>query len=164
MFCNLNGQPELWDSIAEATAQDIIDVVSNVPEVEVAPEAIILVLSSDVLKAYTYDSQPGVILAELGGVNLVDPKQEGAAASIEISLEDIYALDPDMIFMSEFGDTTLETLNELYGEDPVWQALTAVQEGRLYNLEKMLFHNKANKNYNQSYRTMAGYLYPDSQF
>lgn len=164
VFCNLNGQPELWDSIAEATAQDIIDVVSNVPEVEVAPEAIILVLSSDVLKAYTYDSQPGVILAELGGVNLVDPNQEGAAASIEISLEDIYALDPDMIFLSEFGDTTLETLNELYGEDPVWQALTAVQEGRLYNLEKMLFHNKANKNYNQSYRTMAGYLYPDSQF
>ena len=164
VFCNLNGQPELWDSIAEATAKDIIDVVSSVPEVEAAPEAIILVLSSDVLKAYTYDSQPGVILSELGGVNLVDPNKEGAAASIEISLEDMYALDPDMIFLSEFGDTNLETLNERYGEDPVWQALTAVQEGKLYNLEKMLFHNKANKNYNQSYRTMAGYLYPDYEF
>ena len=127
VFCNLNGQPELWDNIADATAQDIISIVSKVPEVEKAPTAVILVLSSDVLKAYTYDSQPGVILAELGGVNLVDPNKEGSAASVEISMEDLFALDPDMILLSEFGNTTLDTLKDLYGEDPVWQALRAVQ-------------------------------------
>ena len=164
VFCNLNGKPELWENIADATAQDIINIVSKVPQVEKAPSAIILVLSSDVLKAYTYDSQPGVILSELGGTNLVDPNKEGAAASIEISMEDIYALDPDMIFLSEFGTTTLEILKERYGQDPVWQALRAVKENRLYSLEKALFHNKANKNYNQSYRVMAELLYPDAAF
>jgi len=164
VFCNLNGQPELWDNIADATAQDIISIVSKVPEVEKAPTAVILVLSSDVLKAYTYDSQPGVILAELGGVNLVDPNKEGSAASVEISMEDLYALDPDMILLSEFGNTTLDTLKDLYGEDPVWQALRAVQEGNLYNLPKVLFHNKANKLYNESYRLMAEILYPDVEF
>lgn len=164
VFCNLNGQPELWDNVAEATAEDIIEIVSSVPEVEKAPTAVILVLSSDVLKAYTYASQPGVILSELGGVNLVDPNKESSAASVEISMEDIYALDPDMIFLSEFGSTNLDTLKELYGEDPVWQALRAVQEGNLYNLEKGLFHNKANKRYNETYRTMAKILYPDMEF
>lgn len=164
IFCNLNGQPELWDNIADATAQDIIKIVSNVPQVETAPTAVILVFSSDVMKAYTYGSQPGVMLTELGGVNLVDPDSEGTATSVEISLEDIYALDPDMIMVSEFGTTGVHTLNELYGEDPVWQALRAVKEGKIYALEKGLFHNKANRRYNESYRTMAQLLYPGYEF
>lgn len=164
VFCNLNGRPELWDNIAEATANDIIEVVSHVPEVETPPTAIILVMSSDVLKAYTVDSQPGIILKELGGVNLVDPNNEGAATSIEINLEDIYALNPDIIFMSEFGDTGVHTLEEMFGDNPVWQELAAVKNDRVIALEKGLFHNKANKRYNESYKVMAGFLYPDCEF
>lgn len=164
VFCNLNGQPELWESVAESTANDIISIVSKVPEVEKAPTAVILVLSSDVLKAYTVDSQPGVILKELGGVNAIDPNSEGAAASIEVNMEDLYALNPDMIFLSEFGDTTLDTLKQMYAEDPVWQSLDAVKNDKLYTLEKALFHNKANKHYNESYKVMAEYLYPDLAF
>ena len=164
VFCNLNSKPELWDEVAEKTANDIIDIVSKVPEVEKAPTAIIFVLSSDVLKAYTVDSQPGVILKELGGVNVVDPDSEGASASVEISLEDVYALDPDIIFLSAFGDVTMDTLLEMHKDNPVWDSLRAVKDGKLYFLDKSLFHNKANHLYNESYRTMAQYLYPDVEF
>lgn len=164
VFCNLNGKPELWDNIAEATAQDIIDIVSKVPELETPPTVVVLVISSDVLKAYTYNSQPGVMLSELGAVNLIDPDKEGGSSSVEISMEDLYALDPDMLFLSQFGSVTMDTLNEMVGEDPVWQSLRAVKEGRLYSLEKSLFHNKANKNYNEAYRKMAELLYPDAEF
>ncbi len=164
VFCNLNGQPELWESVAESTANEIIEIVSKVPEMEAAPTAVILVLSSDVLKAYTVDSQPGIILKELGGINLADPDSEGTAASVEISMEELYALNPDMIFLSEFGDTTLDTLKQMYGDDPVWQSLEAVKNDRLYTLEKALFHNKANKQYSQAYKVMAQYLYPDIEF
>ncbi len=164
VFCNLSGNPELWNSIADQTAQGIIDIVSQVPEDVEAPRAVILVLSSDVLKAYTGASQPGVILKELGGVNLVDEEHSQKGSSIEISMEDLYALAPDMIFLSEFGETTLETLGELYGDDPVWNSLDAVKEGKLYGLEKALFHNKANSNYDKAYRFMAKLLYPNSKF
>lgn len=160
VFCNLNGKPELWDSVANATARQIVDVVSGVPRAEKAPTAVILVLSSEALRAYTFASQPGVILSELGGVNLVDPNGEGAASSVEIDMENLYALDPDMIFLAEFGDASLETLRELHQDDPVWQSLRAVQEGQLFNLEKTLFHNKANRRYGDSYLTMAQMLYP----
>ena len=78
-------------------------------------------------------------------------------------MEDLFALDR-YDFAVEFGNTTLDTLKDLYGEDPVWQALRAVQEGNLYNLPKVLFHNKANKLYNESYRLMAEILYPDVEF
>ena len=86
------------------------------------------------------------------------------SVNVEINLEDIYALDPDIIFMSEFGDTGLHTLEDMFGADPVWQELRAVKNNRVIALEKALFHNKANKNYNESYRTMAQYLYPDCEF
>ncbi len=164
VFCNLNGQPGLWDSVADKTAQGIVDIVSRIPENAEAPRAVILVISSDVLKAYTGASQPGVILTELGGVNLVDEDNSQSAASIEISLEDLYALDPDILFLSEFGETNLQTLTGLYGSDPVWQSLRAVQENRLFGLEKALFHNKANRNYDKAYRAMAKLLYPDGGF
>ncbi len=164
VFCNLNGRPELWDSVADKTAQGIVDIVSHVPESAQAPRAVILVISSNVLKAYTSASQPGVILKEIGGLNLVDADNSQSAASIEISLEDIYALDPDILLFSEFGETNLQALLELYGDDPVWQSLRAVQENRVFGLEKALFHNKANRNYDKAYRTMAKLLYPDGGF
>lgn len=164
VFCHLNGKPELWDSVAGKTAQEIAGIVSSVPKEQEAPRAVILVISSNTLKAYTGASQPGVILNELGGVNLADEDSTQTASSIEISMEDLYALAPDMIFLSEFGETTLATLEELYGNDPVWQSLDAVKEKKVYALERPLFHNKANRNYGKAYRAMAQLLYPDGKF
>lgn len=163
VFCNLNSKPELWDEVAEKTANDIIDIVSKVPEVEKAPTAIILVISSGKLRAYSLDSQPGVMLNELGGINVLDPNGEGFATT-DINVEEIYALDPDIIFLSGFGDVTMDTLLEMQKDNPVWDSLRAVKDGKLYFLDKSLFHNKANHLYNESYRTMAQYLYPDVEF
>lgn len=166
VFCNLNGQPELWESIADATAQEIIDIVSSVPEVDNAPTCVILVVPSGALKAYTGASQPGVIIKELGGVNLVDPDSTEKTSSLEISLEDLYAMDPDIIFVSEFGEPgfTMSELDRLVGDNPVWQGLRAITEGRMYTLDKSLYHNKANQRYNEAYLTMAKFLYPDHEF
>ncbi|MGM9605887.1 MAG: ABC transporter substrate-binding protein, partial [Oscillospiraceae bacterium] len=162
--CNLNNQPELWDQIAEATANEIIDIVSKVPENVEAPRVLTLLISSDTLKAYTHDSQPGVMINELGGINVVDEDGTSTASSLDISLEDIYALDPDIIFYSERSAAGVDVLMDLVGDSPVWQSLRAVQDGHMYVLEKGLFFNKANKRYNESYRTMASYLYPDFDF
>lgn len=163
VFCNLNSKPELWDEVAEKTANDIIDIVSKVPEGEKDPTAIILVISSGKLRAYSLDSQPGVMLNELGGINVLDPDGEGFA-TVDIDVEQIYALDPDIIFLSGFGDITMDTLLEMHKDNPVWESLRAVKDGRVYFLDKSLFHNKANHLYNEAYRTMAQFLYPDVDF
>lgn len=163
VFCNLTDNGNLWDEVAEKTANEIIDIVSAVPQDVEAPKVAILQLSSKLeLGANSAASLSGTIVKELGGYNVADP--ENAGSGVDISMEDLYAMDPDMIFVVEFGETSLSTLLDIYGEDPVWQALRAVQEGRVYNLEKGLFLNKANKRYNESYRIMAQYLYPDAGF
>ncbi len=166
VFCNLNNQPQLWDEIAEFTANGIISIVSAVPEVEEAPTAVILVVSSDTLKAYTGESQPGTILKELGGVNLADPNNDATSSNMEISLEDLYALDPDILFLSWYNEPgeMYDQLMDMVGDNPVWKELRANKENRFYQLDKSLFHNKANHMYDQAYRTLAQYLYPDCEF
>ena len=166
VFCNLTGNAQLWDEVAEKTANGIIDIVSKVPQVEQAPTAVILVVSSDTLKAYTGESQPGTILHELGGVNLVDPDSTGKSSSVEISLEDLYALDPDYLFLSWYDEPgqMYDQLMEMVGDNPVWQDLRAVKEDHFYLLDKNLFHNKANHMYDEAYRVLAKYIYPDTDF
>ncbi len=166
VFCNLTGHPELWDEVAEKTAQGIIDVVSKVPEDVDAPTAAILVVNSDKLKAYTFDSQPGTMLKELGGINVFDRNNEGASANVEISLEDLYAQDPDIIFLAWYNEPG-EMYNQLMSMvegNPVWDSLRAVQEGKFILLDKSLYHNKANHMYDQAYKTLAEFLYPDIEF
>ena len=55
-------------------------------------------------------------------------------------------------------------LMEMVGDNPVWQSLRAIQGDRFITLDKSLYHNKANHRYDEAYRVMAQYLYPDSQF
>ena len=166
VFCNLTGHPELWDTVANATAQEIGTIVAGVPT-DVEPlTSLSLVISAGEMKAYTIASQTGVIIHELGGTNLIDPDSSKTTTSLDVSLEDLYALDPDVIFLTvridlESAQTDLE---EIVGGSPVWEELRAVKEGRVYFLDKGLFFNKANHRYDESYRTIAQYLYPDHEF
>ena len=46
-------------------------------------------------------------------------------------------------------------MEETLGQNPAWQGLTAVQEGRVYVLPRDLFHYKPNARWAESY----AYLY-----
>ena len=45
--------------------------------------------------------------------------------------------------------------------DPVWQTLTAVKEGRVYQLPKELFQYKPNARWGQAYAYLIELLYGD---
>lgn len=149
--------------MAEKAANDIIEIVSQVPDVEEPPTALIIFIASDVLKAYTNSSQAGQILNELGGVNLLDPNNDASSTTVEVSLEDLYAMNPDYLFLNWYGveGAMYDQLMEMVEGSPVWDSLSAVQNDRFILLDKGLFFNKANKRYSESYQTMAEFLYPD---
>lgn len=166
VFCNLTGHPELWENVAEKTANEIIEIVSKVPKDVEAPTAVIFIVSSDALKAYTCANQSGQMLVELGGVNAVDPDGTAEKSSAEISLEDLYAMDPDYLFLNWYGEEgeMYDKLMSMVEGNPVWNELSAVKNEQFYLLDKSLFHNKANKRYSEAYQTMAQFLYPDAGF
>lgn len=161
VFCNLNGQPELWDEIANATAERIIEVVEQVPEVEERTSVLIL---RESMKSYGNNCQTGQIVWELGGINVVESDPvNGMTDSVELSMEEIYALDPDIILIPCTNDegSTQKAIKEKLGNDVVWNSLRAVKEGKVFYIAKGLFHNKPNKDYRKAYEAMFSYLYPE---
>ena len=162
MFCNLTGDPELWESVANKTANDIIKTVSSVPANVEQPTAVILLVSSGKLKAHGNANQPGMTFRELGGKNLVDPDPNGTKNTVDISMEELYSMNTKFIFYSARGlaEDPMQELMDVVGNDnAVWKSLDAVKNGNVLILPKGLFFNKANRRYSEAYQTMYGYLY-----
>lgn len=98
------------------------------------------------------------MLEDIGAYNIADDVK---VILDGLSFEEIYEKDPDAIFISLMGDEEAargymqSVLNE-----PTWQALTAVQNGRCYFLKKDLYQFKPNHRWALAYEEMARMLYP----
>lgn len=160
--CNLTGNADLWDSVAMAALDEVVDVLMSCPE-ENTPTVFSMFSGSDALEANTSNTVVGGMISAMNATNIVDTWENTTAAErLDINLETVYAADPDIILVQCHAgvDAAKELVEKVYGSNPVWQALTAVKEGRVYYLEKNLFHNKPNSRFAEAYTTLAGYLYP----
>lgn len=99
------------------------------------------------------------MLKELGTVNIA----EKAPVLLDgLSIEEILLSDPDAILFTTMGDESAGAayMDSLIG-DPVWQNLTAVQQGRVYQLPKELFQYKPNSRWDEAYAYLIELLYGD---
>ena len=99
------------------------------------------------------------MLKELGTFNIA----EKAPVLLDgLSMEEILLSDPDAILFTTMGD---ETAGAAYMEslvaDTVWQNLTAVREGKVYQLPKELFQYKPNARWDEAYAYLIELLYGD---
>ena len=107
------------------------------------------------------DNLAGVMLHDLGVWNIVD---QHPSLLEDLSMEEILAEDPDFIFVTVMGSSTEKALNALaegIQQNPAWQSLSAVQNGRYVILPGELFHYKPNKRWGESYEYLADILYPE---
>lgn len=153
-FTRLNDRRDLYDQIIPPMEASIRELIEKAKTQE-SPKVLLLRAYSSGAKAKGADNLAGVMLSDLGCVNLVDLHP---SLLEELSLEAIVMEDPDWIFISIMGgdeQAALNALKEGVGANPAFQALTAVQEGRMHVLPKDLFHYKPNARWAESYR----YLY-----
>ena len=101
------------------------------------------------------DSVLGEMLAALGCRNIADG---GALESL--SMEAILAEDPDHIFVVMQTADGQAVLEETLLNDPAWQSLTAVQEGRYHVMDSALYNLKPNARWGEAYEILADILYP----
>lgn len=99
------------------------------------------------------------MLKELGTYNIA----ENAPILLDgLSTEEILLSDPDYILFTTMGD---ETAGAAYMQslvaDPVWQTLSAVKEGKVYQLPKELFQYKPNARWDAAYAYLIELLYGD---
>ena len=96
----------------------------------------------------------GEMLADMGCINIAD----GDANLLEnLSVEAVIRENPYHIFAVTMGSDTKaakQTLENLIKENPAWSSLDAVQEGRLYVMDKALFNLKPNDRWAESYEIL----------
>ena len=133
-----------------ASAQRVRDAISEVP-----PKVLYLRIAASVIRAKnSQGSVLGQMLLDFGCVNIAD---SDATLLENLSMEHILAQDPDFIFLVPQGDDTQgtqENLERFIGENPAWQELTAVKEGRVFTLEKRLFSLKPNTLWADAYEQL----------
>lgn len=163
VFCNLNSQEELWDTVAMSALDSVVEILAKCPT-EDTPKVFSMFSGAESLQANTTNTVVGEMIEEMNAVNIVDEWENASGAErLDINLETVYAADPDIIVVQchAGAEAAQQQIQELYGENPVWQSLRAVQEGQVYYLEKELFHNKPNSRFAEAYQKLAEILYPD---
>ena len=166
VFCNLTGQPELWESVALKALDEVVEVLAEIPESD-HPTVFSMFSGSESLQANTSSTVVGGMVNAMQAANIVDGWDNSTGAErLDINLETVFAANPDIIIVQchAGADAAREQVEELYGDNAVWQSLKAVQNDKVYYLEKTLFHNKPNSRFAEAYQKLAEILYPDVEF
>lgn len=168
VFCNLNGQPELWDTVAMPALDKVVDVLCRIPEKpENAPKVFAMFSATkDNITANTSNTVLGGMISEMQAVNISDADNTSGAERIEINMESVFAANPDMIVVQCHAskEDDAAQLDRVYGGNAVWQSLRVVKEGKVYFLEPHLFHYKPNSRFADAYVTLAKILYSEIDF
>ena len=157
-FCAVTGRDDLYAENVTRVGKSIENILGSVPQ-NTGRSVLLMRAYSSGIKAKTDDNLAGIILKEMGLVNIAD---EYPSLLEEMSLEHIIRRDPDYIIVLTMGneESALAFLRENLGSNPAWSGLSAVKNGCFFVLPKELFHYKPNERWDESYAYLAGILYP----
>ena len=95
----------------------------------------------------------GEMLSDMGCVNIAD--SDGALLE-NLSVEAVIRAQPYRVFVVAMGDTdaAAEALESMIRENPAWSSLEAIQEGRMYVMDKALFNLKPNARWGEAYQKL----------
>lgn len=159
----LTGNPEAYQTYGEAVAEEIEAARARAAAAleEQGPEKVLYIraAASVVKPKGSSGTVLGEMLADLGCINIADQDQ---SLLEDLSMEAILAADPDKILIVLQGADPDPAKAQLEGEvlsNPAWQQLTAVREGRVYYMDKDLYHLKPNARWGEAYDHLVEILY-----
>lgn len=157
---DITGRADLYEQNGLEVQRQIEAVRQRIDGRE--PRILFLRASSSNVKAKgSKDTVGGEMLADLGCINIADSDE---SLLDDLSMEAIIAANPDYIFVTTQGTDTQAAYNSierLLTENPAWNSLTAVREGRYYVLDKRLYNLKPNAKWGEAYEQLADILYPE---
>lgn len=158
---DLTGCADRYETYGLSQQAAIDRVRDRFPDAD-GPRVLVLRASDRAIRAKTgQQTVLGVMLDQLGCRNVADTP--GAIANPEaVTMEDLVNLDPDYIFVIPSGDDEVgmqQYLAEKLGDDPRWETLTAVKNGRAHVVEKKLFQFKPNHRWSQAYEALEAYFF-----
>ena len=152
--------------IEEATA--LIDSLENsiveasVNRSDEGPRVAIIFGAGDSFMLESETSYLGDIASIMGAINIATELEGGLhAPRLPFSLEQILVADPDIVLRFAHGqiEQTRAMFDQMFDADPAFQTLTAVAEGRVYDLDPRVFGVSANLQVAQAFRELGIIFY-----
>lgn len=156
----ITGRQEQAQAMVDDITARFKKLESRLPEKR--PTAVILVGSSEAFSVAKSNSYVGDMLTVLGATNIADGPEHRPGFT-KLSLEYIAKADPDVIFAVKPATNPNDASSALEGYDknPLWASLSAVKNGRVYELDPVLFFMNPGPRVIDALETMATYLYPE---
>ena len=155
----ITGRKDLFEKYGVEVQKQIQAVLEAARERGTAPKVLCMRASASMVTVKnSEDNVLGEMLKSLGCVNIAD---SDASLLENLSLETILEEDPDYIFIVQRGDDPegmKAYVENMMQENPAWQELTAVWEGRLYFMDKNLYNLKPNHRWGEAYEKLEEIL------
>ena len=159
-FCLINDTGDIYEAQRRSVADGIQEIVDSVRQDARYGHTTCLLLRvyATGVRSKAQGTIAGEILADMGLQNIA----EGQSGTDLISMEAVMAADPDYIFLVAMGadeQAAQDMAQRTLYDHPAWAGLSAVQNTRVYVLDKRLFHNKPNADWPQAYQWVAATVY-----
>lgn len=156
---DLTGRTDLYEQHGLQVRKQIDQALAQAEARGTSPKVLYLrTAASGVRVKSSNGTVLGQMLRSLGCINIADSDETLLET---LSLEQILLEDPDYIFILPQGDdeeAARETLEAFFRENPAWSGLTAVREGRVFQLERTLYNLKPNARWGEAYLQLEALL------
>lgn len=158
---DLTGSSGAYETCGTALQQQINDILERNQE-QSSQTVLVLRASATFIRAKNSEGTVlGAMLKDFGCSNIADDDE---TLLENLSIESIALANPDRIFIIPSGDDTEgmeENVEALFRENPLWNELDAVKEGRIHYMDKLLFNFKPNARWAEAYETLEEILYAE---
>lgn len=156
---DITGRADLYETHGREVDAQIRAVLEKARQRETAPRVLCMRASASMVTVKnSRDNVLGEMLHALGCSNIAD---SDSSLLENLSIEKILEEDPDFIFIVQRGDDEAGMkafVENMMQENPAWQQLTAVQEGRLFFMDKNLYNLKPNHRWGEAYEKLEEIL------
>lgn len=153
--------PENFEKYGSDIEERINEILARNKDKEAQKVLVLRASASSVRVKASDGTMLGGMLSDFGCINIAD---SNSSLLENLSLEAIVDAQPDRIFFVETGNDPKEIreyVDSLFSDDPLWQSLDCVKEGKVYFMEKELYNLKPNARFAESYEKLEKILYEE---
>ena len=162
IFTDITGREDLfalYGTQVQAQIEQVIEKSVRRLDGKEGPTVLCMTASASTVRAQnSVGTVMGAMLHTLGCRNVADTN---SALLEDLSIEHILLSDPEYIFFVQRGDDEAGMqahVRQFLTENPAWQQLSAVKNGRVYFMEKNLFNLKPNHRWGEAYEILEEIL------
>lgn len=158
LITELYDRDDLYQENSVQVQEDIDEIIAKLPDTE---KTALLMGVGRSIGARDSSFWVGQIIKDLGIINIADGNKE--LETSELSKEVLLEENPDYILtlMMSGEEEAKDKVDEELSKDPAWNSLTAVEEDRVYYLDRDLLWYRPNNKYAEAYEYIAKIVYPE---